>query len=46
MSFKIEPELREAFHDAAAKERRPAAQVLRELMREFVVKQKSKKHDG
>jgi len=36
MTLRIEPELRAAFSDAAALEDRPAAQVLRELMRAYI----------
>jgi len=38
MTFRIEPELRTAFAEAALQEDRPAAQVLRELMRAYVTK--------
>ncbi len=36
MTIRVEPELREDFNEAAEAERRPAAQVLRELMRSYV----------
>lgn len=36
MTFRIEPELRADFIDAALQEHRPAAQVLREFMRTYV----------
>lgn len=36
MTFRIEPELRAEFTDAAMQEHRPAAQVLREFMRAYV----------
>lgn len=37
MSFRVEEDLREAFHAAVAeRERRPGAQVLREYMRDYV----------
>jgi hypothetical protein len=36
MSIKIERELRDEFARAAAEEHRPAAQVMRELMRGFI----------
>jgi len=36
MTFRIEPELRAAFADAAALEDRPVAQLLREFMRAYV----------
>jgi len=36
MSIKIERELRDEFSRAAAAEHRPAAQVMRELMRSFI----------
>ena len=37
MSIKMEPELRDQFMDAAAKSHRPAAQIVRDLMRSFIV---------
>ncbi|MGY8565239.1 antitoxin VbhA family protein [Paracidovorax citrulli] len=36
MQLRIEPELRASFQEAAALEHRPAAQVIRELMRDYV----------
>lgn len=36
MTFRIEPDLRAEFTDAALQEHRPAAQVLREFMRAYV----------
>ena len=36
MSIKMEPELRERFMAAAAERHRPAAQVLRDLMRLYI----------
>ncbi len=36
MTFRVEPELRTSFIEAAELEHRPAAQVLRELMRRYV----------
>lgn len=36
MTFRVEPELRAEFADAALLEDRPAAQVLREFMRAYV----------
>ena len=36
MTFRIEPELRAQFAEAALQEDRPAAQVLREFMRAYV----------
>jgi hypothetical protein len=36
MSIKMERDLREAFLAAAASEHRPAAQIIRELMRDFL----------
>lgn len=36
MTFRVEPELRDAFAEATALVDRPAAQVLRELMRGYV----------
>ena len=36
MTFRIEPELRAEFTDAASRDHRPAAQVLREFMRAYV----------
>lgn len=35
-TMKLEPELRDAFMEAAQRENRPASQVVRELMREYV----------
>ena len=37
MSIKMEPELREQFMAAAATLHRPAAQIVRDLMRSFIV---------
>lgn len=39
-SMKLEPELRAEFMAAAESVHRPASQVLRELMREFIAKQR------
>lgn len=39
-TMKLEPELREAFMAAAEASHRPASQVVRELMREFVERQR------
>ena len=39
-SLKLEPELRDAFMAAADSAHRPAAQIVRELMRGFVERQK------
>jgi len=36
MRIRVEPELREQFTDACKRQHVPAAQVLREYMREFV----------
>lgn len=44
MTFRVEPELRSEFADAALLENRPAAQVLRELMRAYV--QQSRERPG
>jgi predicted transcriptional regulator len=38
-TMKLEPELRDAFMAAAAASHRPASQIMRELIREFVAKQ-------
>ena len=35
-TMKLEPELRDAFMEAAKRADRPASQILRELMRDFV----------
>ncbi len=43
MSIKMESELRDRFMLAAAAVHRPAAQVVRELMRAFISRQESKK---
>lgn len=47
MSFRIEPELRADFVEAAMAEDRPAAQVLREFMRAYVTQSRQHKaaHD-
>lgn len=39
-TMKLEPELREAFMAEAEASHRPASQILRELMREFVQRQR------
>ena len=39
-TMKLEPDLREAFMSEAQASHRPASQILRELMREFVQKQR------
>jgi predicted DNA-binding protein len=39
MSIKMEPELHEQFMAAAARRHRPAAQVIRELMRFYIEQQ-------
>ena len=39
-TMKLEPELREAFMAEAEASDRPASQVVRELMREFVARQR------
>lgn len=36
MTLRIEPELHQAFNEAAKRLHRPAAQVIRELMRQYV----------
>ena len=36
MTFRVEPDLRSSFSEAAELEHRPAAQVLRDFMREYV----------
>ncbi|EHD13505.1 addiction module [Commensalibacter intestini A911] len=38
MTFKVEAELKENFKTIAARNDRPAAQVIRELMREYISK--------
>ena len=38
MTFRIEEDLRQQFNEAAMRVHRPAAQIIRELMREFVEK--------
>jgi predicted transcriptional regulator len=46
-TLKIEPELREAFMAEAAASHRPASQIMREMMRSFVEKQKAEReHDA
>lgn len=45
-TMKLEPELREAFMAEAEAAHRPASQVARELMREFVERQReAREHD-
>jgi predicted transcriptional regulator len=45
-TMKLEPDLREAFMREAQAAHRPASQVLRELMREFVQRQtQAREHD-
>lgn len=44
MTFRVEPELRAEFAQAASQEDRPAAQVLRELMRVYVVQSRERGH--
>lgn len=39
MSFKLELDLHTAFKDAAKASHRPASQILRELMREYIERQ-------
>lgn len=41
VTFRVEPELRASFSEAASREHRPAAQVLRELMRAYVEQSRS-----
>ena len=43
MRIRVEPELREEFTEACRRQHVPAAQVLREYMREFVRSQANKK---
>jgi hypothetical protein len=42
MTFRVEPELRADFSDAALQEHRPAAQVLREFMRAYVIQSRER----
>jgi hypothetical protein len=44
MTFRVEPELRAEFSDAALLEDRPAAQVLREFMRAYVSQSRERIH--
>lgn len=45
--MKIEPELRDTFMAEAAADDRPAAQVLRELMRDYINRrQQAREHDA
>ena len=46
MTFRVEPELRAAFSDAASLEDRPAAQVLREFMRAYVNRSRERSHSS
>jgi predicted transcriptional regulator len=43
-TMKLEPELRDAFMRAAAGEDRPASQIMRELMRDYIA-QRPQKHE-
>lgn len=46
-TMKLEPELRAAFMEAAAADDRPASQVVRELMRDYVEqKRQSREYDA
>lgn len=45
-TMKLEPELREAFMAEAQASHRPASQVLRELMRDFVQRQREAREYG
>jgi predicted transcriptional regulator len=46
-TMKLEPDLREAFMNEAQASHRPASQILRELMREFVQRQRqAREHDN
>lgn len=45
-TMKLEPELREQFMAEAEASHRPASQVLRELMREFVERQRQAREYG
>ena len=44
MTFRVEPELRAEFSDAALQEARPVAQVLREFMRTYVNQSRERGH--
>jgi hypothetical protein len=44
MTFRVEPELRAEFTDAASRDHRPAAQVLREFMRAYVADARERQH--
>lgn len=37
MAIKMEPELRDSFHAAAKLQHRPAAQVIRDFMRQYII---------
>ncbi len=41
-TMKLEPDLRDAFMAAAEAEHRPASQVVRELMREFIARRQER----
>ena len=45
-TMKLEPELRNAFMAAAESAHRPASQVMRELMREYVQRQQAAQQPG
>lgn len=42
MTIRVEPDLRSSFSEAAELEHRPAAQVLRDFMREYVERSRSR----
>ncbi|WP_265685513.1 antitoxin VbhA family protein [Verminephrobacter eiseniae] len=44
MTFRVDPELRAEFSNATALADRPAAQVLRELMRAYVIESNARAH--
>ena len=45
-TMKLEPDLRDAFMAAAEADHRPASQVVRELMREFIARQQERDDHG
>ena len=45
-TMKLEPDLRDAFMAAAEANHRPASQVVRELMREFIARQQDQHDHG
>lgn len=45
-NFKLEADLRDAFMDAAKKSHRPAAQIMRDLMRSYIRQQQEQEYEA